>query len=511
MATTSSTPLTQRLARVRLRTEPLGFVLASCALAWPLWAVERPALEDFPQHVAITALLYGYDTPELGFARDHVIDWSRSPHVLWYALSHVLAFVVGPLAAAKTVMTASLVGLPLAFRFLLTRAERPVALSWLALGLVWTGFAAYGFAQFIAGVAPMCVALGLGADARRPSGRAQLGLALSLVACFGMHVLCAAIAFFGVVALRVAREGRHAWRSCLGVLAAGVVCAVWLFSTDAGVDLLAMAGLAPARELAPPDWLAVVDILPDATRWLSNVTQGGVDDRLFLAWVSALVFATLVGQSGAGRLRGAWLVIVGVVWVGTLVLPATVGWIWPLNARLAWLAILLGLVLIPAPRGLARTLWVVVCGALALGRVAIVSDALGKVATIEQAGLTDAIAAVPRGARLCGVMHDSHSSYMPFWPHHHAAAWVQAERGGSLVFSFVDHPSTPVRWRDDATRPTTGPTGFRPGQFDPADLDWCERVLVLNGPGAFETSRDFEPVAHDGPWSVWAPSRSAQR
>lgn len=487
-----------------MHLEPIGFALASLALATPIFAVVRPALEDFPQHVAITSLLRHYDDPEMGFARDHVIDWGRSPHVLWYALSTTLAYLLGPVLAAKSVLAASLVSLPLAFRFMVERAERPVVLSWLALGLAWNGFVAYGFAQFVAGVTPMLISLGLAARPAPLSRRAQGALALALVVTFGMHLLCAALAFVGVIALRVCRDGTRAWRTCIGVGLAGAACLLWLAGTEAGRDVFGMAGLGAERNLAAPDWPAAAEILPEATQWLSNVTHGGADDRLFLGWISVLVFAALAGQSGGGRLRAGWLVTVAVAWAGAALLPTTVGWIWPLNVRFAWLALLLGLVLLPVPRGMTRTVWLAACGALALGRVALVADALTDVASVEQAGLSRAVSAIPIGSRVCGVMHDSHSSRLPFWPHHYAAGWVQAERGGSLVFSFVEHPSTPVRWREGTSRPRTGPTGFRPERVDPAVLGWCERVLVLNGPGAFEHSTHFERVVEAGAWSVWA-------
>ncbi len=488
-----------------MHLEPIGFALASLALATPIFAVVRPALEDFPQHVAITSLLRHYDDPEMGFARDHVIDWGRSPHVLWYALSTTLAYLLGPVLAAKSVLAASLVSLPLAFRFMVERAERPVVLSWLALGLAWNGFVAYGFAQFVAGVTPMLISLGLAARPAPLSRRAQGALALALVVTFGMHLLCAALAFVGVIALRVCRDGTRAWRSCIGVGLASATCLLWLAGTEAGRDVFGMAGLGAERNLAAPDWPAAAEILPEATQWLSNVTHGGADDRLFLGWISVLVFAALAGESGGGRLRAAWLVTVAVAWAGAALLPTTVGWIWPLNVRFAWLALLLGLVLLPVPRGMTRTVWLAACGALALGRVALVADALTDVASVEQAGLSRAVSGIPIGSRVCGVMHDSHSSRLPFWPHHYAAGWVQAERGGSLVFSFVEHPSTPVRWREGTSRPRTGPTGFRPERVDPAVLGWCERVLVLNGPGAFEHSTHFERVVEAGAWSVWAP------
>lgn len=476
----------------------MTFVLASLALGVPLWLVARPPMEDFPQHVAITAVL-----ANLRASPDLVADFGRTPHVGWYALAVVLSKLLGPVVAAKLLVSASLSSIPLALRFLVARLGGTPRVAWVVLPVVWSGFVAYGFVQFVAGVPLMLLALALAAGERlsRPH---LVGLGLVLLATFSVHLLCAAVAGLGVIALRASRDGKGAWRTLLVPAGAGLIAMVWTLLTDAGADLLVMAGLRAGGEVAPAParFLPAAGVIPDALEWLSNLTRTEVDDRAFWLW-GALVAGCAVARRERAWFALPWSACVGLLVALALLSPQTVGWIWPLGARFAWLAVILGVAGLSLPRGALGGAVITLSLLATVVRVADVARAYVNVERHEQAGLTEVIAALPPGSRLCGVVHDSHSEFVPWWPHHFSAAWAQAERGGSLVFSFVAHPSTPLRFRADVHPPQTGPTGFNPDRVASERMTWCDHVIVYQGPGAFEYARAHELTAHHGRFRLY--------
>lgn len=466
----------------------------------PLFSVARPPMEDLPQHVAIVAVL-----ANPAASPDLVADFGRTPHVAWYALAVSLAWLVGPLLGTKLLLSASLSAIPLTLRLLTARLGGDPRAAWLGLPLVWTGFVAYGFVQFVAGVPLLLLALALAAPDRPLGRREHLRLAAILLLTFSMHLLCAGVAGVGVLALRAGREGKQAWRSLLMPLVVGLIALGWLALTDAGADLLAMLGVGhgSVAAAAPARFRPPAEVIPEALNWLSNLTHTHHDDQAFWLWGVVLLGCVLAAERST-RLPWSWVAFVVLVALVALVAPHTVGWIWPLGDRFAWLALLLVVASVSLPRGEWAAVAVAACLTATAVRIGDTSAAYRAVEREEQAGLDAVIRAVPVGTRLCGVMHDSHSAHVPWWPHHYSAAWVQAERGGSLVFSFVEHPSTPLRVRPGVAPPPTGPTGFRPQQASSQHMRWCEHVLVYQGPGAFGAPRAHVQVAQHGRFRLYA-------
>src|SRR5690606_19856593 len=126
--------------------------------------------------------------------------------------------------------------------------------------------------------------------------------------------------------------------------------------------------------------------------------------------------------------------------------------------------------------------------------------------TEEVGALDEAIASMPKGARVAGLIHDRGSRQVKFSPFIHAVAWVQAENGGAVMFTFADFPQSPFTFRESARPPRVIPRWeWMPERVDPArDLAWYDYVLVRGGPGRIATQREaFEPVFESERWSVW--------
>src|SRR5690606_988297 len=125
----------------------------------------------------------------------------------------------------------------------------------------------------------------------------------------------------------------------------------------------------------------------------------------------------------------------------------------------------------------------------------------------EEVGpVEEAIAAMPDGARVAGLVFDRGSRHVKFSPFIHSVAWVQAENGGAVMFTFADFPQSPFTFREERRPPRVVPRWeWMPERVDPArDLAWYDYVLVRGGPGRIASQpHAFERVLVRGPWSVW--------
>jgi hypothetical protein len=93
-----------------------------------------------------------------------------------------------------------------------------------------------------------------------------------------------------------------------------------------------------------------------------------------------------------------------------------------------------------------------------------------------------------------------------FSPFIHSVAWLQAERGGAVMFTFADFPQSPIRFREDDRPPRVPPRWeWTPERVDPRrDREWYDYVLVRGGPGRIAQDRElYEPVFRGPRWSVW--------
>jgi hypothetical protein len=107
---------------------------------------------------------------------------------------------------------------------------------------------------------------------------------------------------------------------------------------------------------------------------------------------------------------------------------------------------------------------------------------------------------------VAALVFDRGSRQVKFAPFIHSAAWVQAENGGAVMFTFADFPQSPFVFREDRRPPRVGPRWeWMPERVDPGrDLTWYDYVLVRGGPGRIaQASQPFERVWQSQHWSVW--------
>lgn len=255
--------------------------------------------------------------------------------------------------------------------------------------------------------------------------------------------------------------------------------------------------------------------------WLTDVFRGPLDNRLLIAFGACLVLAILLGRPRTPTERGLASGLPKLLWrIGLLapiaalayfVAPVSYDWIWPINARFPLLALLLFIPWLRPPRRWAETLLrsaVVVVAMLSFQQA---SRAALDFEAEEVGELDAAIEAIPKGSRVAGLIFVSGSRHVNFSPFLHSVAYVQAERGGAVMFTFADFPQSPIRFREENRPPRVPPRWeWMPARVDPArDLDWYEYVLTRGGPGRIEGMPNrWEPIFVHDPWRVYR-SRAA--
>src|SRR5436305_536891 len=218
--------------------------LAAAAL-WvlPLWVVAFPPMVDYPQQLALSAILRWYSDPVRRFRETYELAlWT--PHGLFKLLTAGLAWVVPINLAGKLVVSASLLGVGLAALALCRRAGRPEWYALLALALTYNTVFYWGFVDNL-----LAIPLALGgvamADAlfersiERPfSWRSWLALAGVCVLFYTVH-LQFLLLFAGMVGW-IALCRRPPWQRL----------ALWLSALVPGVA--AFAAMMAVLALPPP-------------------------------------------------------------------------------------------------------------------------------------------------------------------------------------------------------------------------------------------------------------------
>jgi hypothetical protein len=97
-----------RLQQVALLS---GLVFLITSLV-PIWGVAYPPLQDLPNHLVKVKIMLEHANPENGFADTYVLNQTIVPNFTFYGLVYVLAPLLGYMLAAKAVLTATLVALP---------------------------------------------------------------------------------------------------------------------------------------------------------------------------------------------------------------------------------------------------------------------------------------------------------------------------------------------------------------------------------------------------------------
>jgi hypothetical protein len=497
------------------------FGTLSVAAVVPLFRAQHPPLQDLPQHLAAISVLRHY--PELGLGELFEIHLFRTQYLAYYGLSWLLSYPFGVALGNKLLLTCALVALPFSLASLLSALGRDERLALFAFPLTYNAHLILGFFNFIAALPLMFYGLSLAVRLREHRTRArEVGFALVLLVCFYTHVVPFAFLGLGAVLIAIGDGLRATARRALPFVPAALSTLVWLSTTPAGGATLAAAGAAEAEKR--PQFASVTQALRDAPNWLTDVLHGTRDETLLVAWFVLALLALALGSAGSERapreLAGAFeqrpalaasfsmrlSLLCPLAVLAYFITPTGYDWIWPISARFPLIALLFAILLVPRQRGLGGA--ALLCAVAVTGFVSFaeVGRAFAAFEREEVGEIDAAIAAIPEGERVAGLIFDRGSRQVKFSPFLHYVALVQAEKGGAVMFTFADFPQSPFRFREEARPPPVPPRWeWTPERVDPArDLGFYRYVLVRGGPGQIaHQSASFETVFRGAHWTVF--------
>jgi hypothetical protein len=455
--------------------------LAAAAL-WvlPLWVVALPPMVDYPQQLALSAILRWYSDPARRFRETYELAlWA--PHGLFKLLTAGLAWAVPINVAGKLIVSASLLAVGAAALAVCRRTGRPGWYALLALALTYNTVFYWGFVDNL-----LALPLALGGAAmadrlldRPVTARPWLALAGVTVLFYTVHLqflllFAGTVGWLAICRLSSSRTNREDWRrlalwlSALvpGLVACGAVMAYGVLRSPVGVISeyeRRMRSSPPLRLPLTTKLARVPDILfgpyPDRTGWvlLGLLAATAILAIAFRDRTVGCAVRTGDGAEGAHRapygsalFRSRFATLAGWLALLYLVLPEFRGG-YLIAERVAPLAAMLAVVALPPPAaGRRRLVAALVAGVLVFQFGQTLSAFLRFRA--ESAGLTELLAGTEPGQNLAGLIFERESASWRGVPVYlHFPAWYQAAKGGRILFSFAELFQTSARFRPGAS------------------------------------------------------------
>ncbi len=423
-------------------------------VAAPLLASRYPPMTDLPFHAAFGGTFRHYWDPAYHLREQFELTPLSRPYLSMYGLVAVLMLVLPMVAAVKIAVAVHLLLVPAGLAVLFHGAKKSPLLGLYGLPLCWGNLTHWGFLNYVGalGLFAMTVGAALLLVSRPTRGR-QVGLGVALVALYFTHIFrypfaIAAVAGTGVVMYPATRRLRPLLPP---LLAATALFAAWFAVRPASLAGAIELGFHPERLV---------------TGYRDALTYGFKDQGVARALLTSFVIAWAVAATaaahallrrGQGRRRftawdlGVTLVPLAcaVVFIALFVtLPLWIGewfYVYPREATAATV------VLYGACPDLPRVAWlrVALVAALAAGALGVGRQVTRHYAEFarESEDLHAITRRIPVGPRLFYDVADHEGSSRAVSPFSHLPAYVQAEKGGWLSWSFAGWNTAPVVYR----------------------------------------------------------------
>lgn len=494
----------------------VAVAFVGCLLCLPLWLVHRPPLQDLPQHVAAVQVLSRYWDSSWHFSEYFELHLLRTQYLTVYFAAVPLSWLFGSLFAVKAVLSIALVATPLSLLATLRALGKDGWLSLLILPLAYNAHVMTGFVNFVTAIPMMFFGIAVAIrHYQAPSNRSGWWLAGLAFATFYTHIVPFGLLTLAVLGLAFHKRATDfVWRlwplgpSLLAVL-------LWALTSPAGAKLLQM-GKAGAGTL-PPRYVPIPEALRGIGDWLTPGLPGEADaTRLVLWFLLVSVLFTLSAAATPARKAAAsheagrkslqrLAFLLPVCLAGYFWLPVSYDFMWPISLRFPLLAAyLLPLWLSRAP-SVAQRLAAVLATALTASALMDTSVTFSQFERTDMQGFDEVVARIPHGSRVAGLIFNARSEATRQPSLLQSVAWVQAEKGGAVMFTFADFPQSPFAFREENRPPRVAPRWeWEPNRVVPArDLTWYNYVLVHGGPGVIATAGTFHKVIQSGRWSLW--------
>lgn len=482
---------------LRLLVAFVGLALASL----PFLAVTFPPAADLPQHVAQIRLLEEL----LGLApRVSDVDAMRvlwgSPNILCYLPLFVTVKLFGPVAGGRIGLGLLCLAEVAALHAIAARRGRPAFGALLAGTVVFNASLYWGFLNFVSAVPFFLLLLDrvsrpAPTDARTRDALATAGLAFLVY--LGHSLLFALAGLFVLLFGLARREPVRALAPRLLAFAPAALAALAWFPElaalrrDAGFDVAAHWFTSPLSRLGA-----------GAFRDAALGGLHGVAEPFVLVALAVYVLASVVTHrraflEGSDRpLLAASAALFAVYlfgpdkWMNTIVFAQ----------RFAPIATFLLVLAVPSPRLRAS-----VVGAYAV----VVATVFAFVTTMgwvlfdvdELSGLSPSLAAIHGPTRLLGLDFRRESGLVKGQPFLQLFAYGQAMHGGEVGFSFAEHMSSIVAYREPRRVRWTPGLEWFPGRVSQRDLAHFDYVLVVGEDSHHERFAAFSsatPLVREG-------------
>ncbi len=473
----------------------------------PIWTVTWLPMGDLFGHVQLMDIVLRYSDPATTYKAAYLLPRSLDPNTLslWFARA---VPGMGALTAARALLSAYVIGLPLSLAWLARTWRRSPFLALLSLPLTWNALVNIGFLNYIIALPVLFCVLAL---ARRyaESGRWQrgVGLALLLMLLFFCHVIAFLIGMgMAVFVLLWHGEGWQRLTRLWVVLAAAPVGGQWVWRKFVALEATAEGRTFGTHSGDLGLWfLKRKELVDQLYEWSLQYFRDGVDRKM--AWAALLLWLALLLIGLFARLRGTvkgqlqWrdrsLELMTVLCaIAYFHLPSHMNEMAIITERVVMQVILMA-TLWPQLEFTAWRRWLLVpMMVLAVGYAWTVRQEFRRFERVEIGGLPEAMRDLPAKSRFCYVLNerDNQTTYMgAVW--HVPRAIFALQHGGLVDDSFAVRPYTPVQYRPGAMpTPLIGAFWDNPHLFD------YDTVLVREAalPVYAEMSPYLKRIWHQG-------------
>uniref|UniRef100_A0A7C4EW18 Glycosyltransferase RgtA/B/C/D-like domain-containing protein n=1 Tax=Desulfomonile tiedjei TaxID=2358 RepID=A0A7C4EW18_9BACT len=480
-------------------TRIVSLLVSLILVSLPFFAVHFAPITDLPQQASqIRLLLDAIADQDAGMYR---VQWFK-PGNLSYLVLGLCWLLFDPVTAGRMAMMIISVFWVFSIQFLAWRRSRPPETAMLATLFVFNESLYWGFYSFMIGAPAFLLWFH---ETTRPHPQELTArdalitffYGLLLYSCHILWLLC------GLVWLLfhslLSRNSVRSHLSRIMCLSPVILLAVYWYLDFSGTRMAEQSALwvEPSKGT-----LLLV--------WLVESAFGGIKGPVeYCLFLAVSIWAVVAIATNRKELRAGmdWeLFAAGALFVfGSFLLPDIFMTTVLFNARwipIGLLLLALSLPAIPVRLRLRQT----AAAALLAGLSAVTILSWMDFEKKETSGLVEALAALPKSARVVGLDTIQSSHMIKGQPSLHMFAYAQALKGCTLNFSFADFSSSLVTYRDKTKKPWTEHVEWFPERLTLADLQYFDYAIV-NG---FEDIHErigskpyFEPVTTDGRWRLY--------